>query len=488
MPTYSEYYNAASAVYNSGMTPSTGLKPFLDADGTPFIRTNADTGFAAAVYQTDSGQLIVAFQGTSNIAQINADTYLANGEQPPAFSDVQSFMSGLRDYTSGLDTPIPFGNIFVAGHSLGATESEYAMLTNPDLGGGAGFAPTGVPGYQTNPGAFANYTSYLFRGDTVSNDSSDSAAGSALGIINQDHVGNLVWFGQQTDQQTLIDAVTAVNSASRDVSFFALMSDRDYALGSLLSVEATAAAQFHPLSNYAPTFANLYSAVDQSNLAAAPDYVQSYFPGYAGGNPLSQTAPANMFDQEFSASNGTNQFSVNGPSGLATPSWLNSATTYGTSAATGQQASAGFSDQYNFNTIASTYNIPVPQQSQVTEISDANSTSTSSASTSSGYSFDSSAYTSNSFADLGDGGGDGGFGPVVLDLTGKGINITQLSSSNTYEDMTGDGYKNRTAWAGVGSGVLFVDTTGQGQLTQASGSGLLIARSFSPVSKWTIHV
>ena len=64
-----------------------------------------------------------------------------------------------------------------------------------------------------------------------------------------------------------------------------------------------------------------------------------------------------------------------------------------------------------------------------------------------------------------DGGGDG---PVLLDLAGKGINVTQLTSSNTYEDTTGDGYKNLTAWAGVGNGVLFVDLTGQGQLTQAN--------------------
>jgi hypothetical protein len=58
--------------------------------------------------------------------------------------------------------------------------------------------------------------------------------------------------------------------------------------------------------------------------------------------------------------------------------------------------------------------------------------------------------------------------PVVLDLTGNGINITQLTSSNTFFDMTGSGRQNRTAWAGVGNGVLFFDPTGNGQLTQAN--------------------
>jgi hypothetical protein len=33
-------------------------------------------------------------------------------------------------------------------------------------------------------------------------------------------------------------------------------------------------------------------------------------------------------------------------------------------------------------------------------------------------------------------------------------------------DMAGDGYQHRTAWAGVGNGVLVLDTAGNGQITQ----------------------
>ena len=62
------------------------------------------------------------------------------------------------------------------------------------------------------------------------------------------------------------------------------------------------------------------------------------------------------------------------------------------------------------------------------------------------------------FGDGGGGGGTSATGPITLDLSGKGIKITQLSSSSTFFDMTGDGYKNQTAWAGVGNGVLFVDS------------------------------
>ncbi|MFT4080223.1 DUF4214 domain-containing protein [Rhodomicrobium sp.] len=65
---------------------------------------------------------------------------------------------------------------------------------------------------------------------------------------------------------------------------------------------------------------------------------------------------------------------------------------------------------------------------------------------------------------FGDEGGD--FAPVVLDLSGKGINITPLSSSNTFFDMTGDGREHRTAWAGAGNGVLVYDPNNSGQITQ----------------------
>jgi hypothetical protein len=58
--------------------------------------------------------------------------------------------------------------------------------------------------------------------------------------------------------------------------------------------------------------------------------------------------------------------------------------------------------------------------------------------------------------------------PVVLDLTGNGINIKQLTSSNEFFDMAGAGQQNLTAWAGAGNGVLFYDPNGTGQLTQAN--------------------
>ena len=56
--------------------------------------------------------------------------------------------------------------------------------------------------------------------------------------------------------------------------------------------------------------------------------------------------------------------------------------------------------------------------------------------------------------------------PVILDLAGTGIKITQLTSSNMYFDMVGDGLQHRTAWAGAGNGVLVLDLTDSNQVTQ----------------------
>ena len=68
--------------------------------------------------------------------------------------------------------------------------------------------------------------------------------------------------------------------------------------------------------------------------------------------------------------------------------------------------------------------------------------------------------------DGGDGGTPSGDGPVVLDLSGKGVKITPMSQSNMFFDMANDGYQQHTAWAGAGNGVLVYDPNG-GAVTEA---------------------
>ena len=54
--------------------------------------------------------------------------------------------------------------------------------------------------------------------------------------------------------------------------------------------------------------------------------------------------------------------------------------------------------------------------------------------------------------------------PILLDLDGDGIEITELSRSNVFMDSGGDGFLHRTAWAGAGDGVLFFDANGDNKI------------------------
>lgn len=58
--------------------------------------------------------------------------------------------------------------------------------------------------------------------------------------------------------------------------------------------------------------------------------------------------------------------------------------------------------------------------------------------------------------------------PVILDLDGDGIEITPLGSSSTFLDVVGDGKQHRTAWAGIGDGVLVRDAGNDGLITAAN--------------------
>ncbi|WP_026620379.1 hypothetical protein M728_004036 (plasmid) [Ensifer sp. WSM1721] len=55
--------------------------------------------------------------------------------------------------------------------------------------------------------------------------------------------------------------------------------------------------------------------------------------------------------------------------------------------------------------------------------------------------------------------------PVLLDLSGNGLDINPLSSSSKFLETNGDGYQRRTAWAGDGNGVLVIDLVGDGKIT-----------------------
>ena len=56
--------------------------------------------------------------------------------------------------------------------------------------------------------------------------------------------------------------------------------------------------------------------------------------------------------------------------------------------------------------------------------------------------------------------------PIILDLDGTGIDITELSQSQMFVDASSDGLLNQIAWAGAGDGVLFYDADGDGQISE----------------------
>jgi Ca2+-binding RTX toxin-like protein len=67
--------------------------------------------------------------------------------------------------------------------------------------------------------------------------------------------------------------------------------------------------------------------------------------------------------------------------------------------------------------------------------------------------------------------------PLVLDLTGAGINLTSLNGSNAYFDFTNSGYRQKTGWIGSGEGILVINpadgetVTASNVLGAQSGSG-----------------
>jgi hypothetical protein len=56
--------------------------------------------------------------------------------------------------------------------------------------------------------------------------------------------------------------------------------------------------------------------------------------------------------------------------------------------------------------------------------------------------------------------------PILLDLDGTGVEITELSRSTRFMDAGGEGLLHRTAWAAAGNGVLFFDPDGRNAITE----------------------
>jgi len=71
--------------------------------------------------------------------------------------------------------------------------------------------------------------------------------------------------------------------------------------------------------------------------------------------------------------------------------------------------------------------------------------------------------------------------PIILDLDGLGISVTELSQSTIFIDG-GDGLEHRTAWAGADDGVLFFDIDPDNP--NAGGDGVLNDRPEYVFTEW----
>ena len=68
--------------------------------------------------------------------------------------------------------------------------------------------------------------------------------------------------------------------------------------------------------------------------------------------------------------------------------------------------------------------------------------------------------------------------PLILDINNNGTSSTGLGNSQTYFDMDGDGFKERTAWVEQGDGLLVLDRNGNGSID----NGTELFGNFTPLS------
>jgi len=178
------------------------------------LKLNWDaSGMYADAFLTDTGQIVIAFQGTATLDQIlKDDVPIFFQKVPPALRDAEEFAYTIREAARG--ATIPASQIFVTGHSLGGVEAQDVqrwsrvsstifggtISVSPDpFGGGVTYAAPGLPNYGPGvPGSGyvkpdLTLIDYVDRGDPAGNFASDAPTpepGIAPGP-NMNHVGTV---------------------------------------------------------------------------------------------------------------------------------------------------------------------------------------------------------------------------------------------------------------------------------------------------------
>lgn len=76
--------------------------------------------------------------------------------------------------------------------------------------------------------------------------------------------------------------------------------------------------------------------------------------------------------------------------------------------------------------------------------------------------------TETGYTDIGGSPAQSLSSPIVFDLDGDGVEVTNANASNVFMDLVGDGFQHRTAWAGIGDGVLVRDSGNDGVINLAT--------------------
>ena len=204
---------AAEAAYTPSSAASLGLRVMLDTAGQPMTIATA-SGVNATAFIDNSGNVIIAYQGTTTGGQFQLDAGIAgnDGSAPAGFSDALSFARHVQ--TVAAREGILPTQIYVTGHSLGGTLSSY-VASETGLPG-ASFAASGIPGYQAPATPAANFINYVDKGDPFANYGTDTAekGSAAVAIPAFDHYGTVVLLGSAADAAALAPFAAAINGYS----------------------------------------------------------------------------------------------------------------------------------------------------------------------------------------------------------------------------------------------------------------------------------
>ncbi|MDR3660557.1 MAG: hypothetical protein P4L86_09185 [Mycobacterium sp.] len=172
-PTVSQFLDAAAGEYVLGGQPG-GLQPFT-VNGFQLQTFNPLSGAVGKAWVTPTGQVIIAYQGTTGgtnllfhpliaISQIFADMQLIfTNTTPQAFWDSLAFEKQVE--TAAVAQGYSTNDIFVTGHSLGDWEAQF-VAQQTGLGG-IGFEGPGLNTSVPGNGVNSNFVNVETYGDTA---------------------------------------------------------------------------------------------------------------------------------------------------------------------------------------------------------------------------------------------------------------------------------------------------------------------------------